>query len=312
MLQIAERVRAADGNADDLSDQDLDSFQATTAEQREAVSMLRLVLTERPKPPAQELSHTAKTEKVRDAFALFTPTYTVGGKQVGPVPSSFRMQWGDNLSEKYATIVALLRKGNVTVTQALGYAIMGAISGRGSAEDIRKTTQAMLDAGGLENEAALPENIRYMQSRYGVGTDCKNSVYRTAMRVQGKPVPANHANVSSQGVQVSPKKPENLAPGDAIVLKGAPGHVVMVAANDPLAGVSAEHDPFFEGGKVRRIEVWSSWGGVGITRHFFLYNETTKRWAMCNDEAEITTGNISSEAPGNVYSHPILRMGTPL
>lgn len=213
-------------------------------------------------------------------------------------------------------------------------------SGRGSPEEIRVLTQALIDesprpAGGWTTAA-----IRQLAFDHGVGIDCAGYVQQAYLRASG-------ATRASAGF--GPVERESLSdlqahgwsrvrdlgdvrPGDVVVLgppsSDQPGHRVIVydqrvatAADvrDLLAldaadpeGRSRAHE-FATGGPIRVFEVDSSWGSGGhsevggVRRDTWWLNESTGQWAYVDRSWDEAKGSESATfvAGSHPYGHPL-------
>lgn len=280
-----------------------------------------------------ESAALAKEQKL-DAYMAsasgpYSMTLSSGGKANVAAPPQFRMKGGYNGSPDAARksiVVALGPK----VSEKLKHSIDRVVVGRGTADDVRKVTQALVDAGQLPTVSAeeAPEAIQAMQWRFGVGFDCAGYVQRAFFASRGMTgTPAERAkygfaaeavNFGSQSIQSNPKfkkvSPELARAGDLISLKPPPnddvGHVVIVRSNTPLSALDKAKMKLPESkfpGKVQKLEVDSSWGagelgkGGGVKTKTWLYDPSTQAWATYDPK----TGTAKLSSEGGPYDHPL-------
>jgi hypothetical protein len=204
------------------------------------------------------------------------------------------------------------------------------LSGRGTPEDVRLVTQALIDRGklGPVTEGHESEAIQALQWKYGVGLDCAGYVQRAFFAARGQTgTPAERAalGMSARAVDENfahvPNNPKfksvpiSAARAGDLVLLGAPagesvGHVVLVRSNTPLSQLDATQMGIPAGtfiGPIRRFEVDSSWGAGesgthgGVQRRTWLFDELTGRWASWNPATK--TADFSTEK--GPYNHPL-------
>jgi hypothetical protein len=205
-------------------------------------------------------------------------------------------------------------------------ALNDVVSGRGTPDDIRRVTQALIDAGKLPAEPAadVGARIRAMMCNYGVGLDCAGYVQQAFLASRGisrsqagfKPaVKEDLGGLAARGydrVTVSQARA-----GDIFVLKRPPtenvGHTIIVRdvrmADDVEARALPAHNEAWgnpAASSVQRFELDSSWGGGGdpqrggVQRQIFWRNTENGQWMH-------QTGDTWFVEPADkpYHSHPI-------
>lgn len=246
-----------------------------------------------------------------DAFkASFTPAYVICGVKVR-VPTAFRMNHGDSASYFRAIKAAV---GDAAFSKIIGAADR-VTAGRGTAEDVRVVTQALIDAGGLGDGYDWPADaVRAMQRKFGVGVDCAGYAQQAFLAARGLS-PTNTtqrarygfnaslaneclANLGSRGFQRM--SPDAARAGDLFILdgEGGVGHCTIVRDRRVLDAATkqkwARESPraaAFLGGDVHVFDIDASWGGgVGVRRHVWLYDAKTKTWAERENDGVYLSG----------------------
>jgi hypothetical protein len=237
-------------------------------------------------------SPRSETQKKLDAFKdRYTPEYTVDGQQVQSA-TPFRMVGGDNqgASEKEmkaadasgeikgpSSGVAFERiKKDLIAAKKWDKSIEGPAHrvtvGRGTPEDVKKVTQALIDAGKLPNESETSftgtvthrkpeERIREMQWRYGIGVDCAGYCAQASPASKGKSaadagtdkvvyppygllMPSASPAYSRMKPPLAPDGAINAKPGDIVALSDPdpeqPGHFVTVYDNKRMSGADLD------------------------------------------------------------------------
>jgi hypothetical protein len=181
--------------------------------------------------------------------------------------------------------------------------------GRGTPEQIRALTQALLNDGRLPPCAGtLWVRIRQMMSGYGIGIDCAGHVQQAYLSAKG--LDRRQAHFGSLGTEdlsnLGPRGYRRIGdlsdvrPGDLFVLGPRPrsaeephpfGHRAIVydqhiaTATDIGELLQTPDAAPFTVGTIRVIDVDSSWGCHGnplvggVTRERWWHNETTDQWA---------------------------------
>lgn len=229
--------------------------------------------------------------------------YRVDGKQVRVTPS-FRSLHGVSAQQQSAFVSAIKKQIGTARFAEIAPQVLGATSTRGTPEDIRITTQALLDKGAatklLEKHPDLPREqaVRMVMGANGIGLDCRGCTLRAFLHSRGTgshPARMNRyfdkgaGDVLFQSESRLRRISADLSTartGDVVRLKpGADGrdHNVIVRSNDlrrlPPTGemsVLGNQVPasFVTKGtaasgepSVRVITVDSSWGGGGDPTH---------------------------------------------
>lgn len=252
-------------------------------------------------------------------FRVANGPYAVDGHVV-EARAHFRM--GPQHGGTSAELLAAARKANVPGLYALQ-------EGRGTLHDLRRVTQALVDAGHLPaGTEPAGERIHQMQWNYGVGVDCAGYVQQAFLAAHGGTRATygwktmGYEDLSSVVTNPTFRRvaPRDLRPGDLGVLgvpaNDAVGHRVIIYSHkvvDPAKpGKLGEHfgadlAPLLRGGPVHCFEVDSSWGADGgdpaggVRRDTWLYNEKTAVWSY-----RCGVGNSTFCTTTSPYNHPLL------
>jgi hypothetical protein len=193
-------------------------------------------------------------------------------------------------------------------------------SARGSSEEIRVVTQALIKDNALKDirqSGSLEQDIQEMMFENRIGTDCAGYVQQAYLFARGaarstaglKPdiELENLGNLEHQGF--ARIDPSAAAPGDLVIMdppsKNQPGHTIIVysrreaTADDKkelkdkleAAGQRTDNSSFLaDAATVYVFEFDSSWGSGGdpksggIQRRTFWYNPRTLEWAWTTDD----------------------------
>jgi hypothetical protein len=288
-----------------------------------------------PRSPIQR-----KLDEFRDSMkaSYHTPADTPGGAATVTVPPPFGMGAGYKEQQTLAADpkrvehLANIKKKNTRISHFIGRVQFA----RGSPEEIRVVTQALIDDKALDDEPAagsLEQRIQRMMFDYRIGTDCAGYVQQAYLFAKGVGRRTagfkadigneNLGNLTHQGyTEIAPSA---ASPGDLVVLdppsKDQPGHTIIVysrreaTADDKkelkeklaAAGRLADGSSFLAAGATIYVfEFDSSWGSSGdpkyggIQRRTFWYNPSgTPKWAWTKDDP---TRAITGELP---YDHPL-------
>ncbi|MDB4937312.1 MAG: hypothetical protein JWP87_4284 [Labilithrix sp.] len=276
---------------------------------------------------ARDAAVQGKLDAVRDAFS---GPYVVAGQTVAARPM-FRMLT-HVVAQKLANEVdAVGARAGVRSPYASRV-------GQGTAKDLVKITQALIDAGRLPPGAPgdLAVRIRRMQWDYGIGVDCAGyskqaliacSERTPKMRGPGMesfrdPDPDRRGDGSFSKVSL-----EKARPGDLITLDGPTkkdwGHNVVVyshvtadaAKKAALAAESSALRAFLASpGPHHVIEVDSSWGAGengaevgGYRRDAWLYDASTKTWGSFEPGTSPRVFVTSAKGPAHDVFHGVYR-----
>lgn len=180
------------------------------------------------------------------------------------------------------------------------------LAARGTPDEVRKVTQAMIDAGHLPSgPGSVAERIRLMQNQFYLGVDCIGFVMANVGGKGDRSGGCENYLLASGRFSRAPGGLSAMAsakPGDALHLTpDAEGrqHNVMIysndviAANDPrrasLARMTPEHGSnakvgaLNEGGPLRIFEIRCSGGGQverGVRRELWFHNESNDTWGV--------------------------------
>lgn len=295
--------------------------------------LLQKGLPSDPRSPIQR-----KLDEFRDSMkaSYHTPADTPGGAATVAVPPPFGMGAGYEEQKTLASDpkrvkhLANIKKKNPRISHFIGRVQFA----RGSPEEIRAVTQALIDDKALDDEPAagsLEQRIQRMMFDYRIGTDCAGYVQQAYLFARGVGRRTagfktdigneNLGNLAHQGyTQIAPSA---ALPGDLVVLdppsKDQPGHTIIVYSRreataddkkelkEKLAAaclLTSGSSFLAAGATVYVFELDSSWGSGGdpehggIQRRTFWYNPSgTPKWAWTEDDP---TRAITGELP---YDH---------
>ncbi|MBK9001331.1 MAG: hypothetical protein IPM35_36895 [Myxococcales bacterium] len=274
-----------------------------------------------PTPKAVEsLSRPSRETEVRARLDRFyndmKATYRVDGEEVRVSPH-FRSNFGQTEADIQARVRKIAKLVGKEKFPSIALAAAHATGTRGSAKNIAKTVQAMIDAGGLTPYRGLSKSdaIRQMMWDHEIGLDCRGFAGQALLYSRGSgdvPARADRFGLNPNFViQESPgfrKVPLAQArAGDWIRLSPVAGrdHNVIVRSNSlrafdaPTLVVAGKSVPraFAEDGwprgstpSVRVLEVDGSWGGAGVERRVWIHNEKSGLWGHWNDRGELQFG----------------------
>jgi hypothetical protein len=215
-------------------------------------------------------------------------------------------------------------------------AIKMVAGGKGSAEQVKMVTDALIKSGQFEEAKKKhpglsdADTIRRMQWDHGVGIDCAGYVSQAFVGVHGgkrsdyKLQEVNNENLmylkgNPKFVQV---KPQDIKPGDLIALdpptKTSVGHTVLV--RNHRVATNEERNHFVHNGnefenrnhKIHIYEVDASWGAGqdgdlkgGVQRRVFIYNETTGKWGEAGPPDKDGDFEVTASTTNGPYNHPM-------
>jgi hypothetical protein len=265
---------------------------------------------------ANRPSDSALGARLDDLFRQMQGPYQVDGKTIA-VPVAFRSLHGVSSKQQQDVVRAVEKEIGHERFAAIAMHVLGATSTRGTPEDVRVTTQALIDAGAAKkviaaNPGMPPERaVRVIMSAFGIGFDCRGYVLRAFLQSRGTgslPAKAGAYFDKDAGNVVFQHEsrlrrvsgdPAMARTGDIIHLKpDAEGrdHNVIVRSNElrdvpstgsvTVAGKRVPDGLLRAGSKVRVLTVDSSWGGSGnpflggAERRVWLHDESTGRWGF--------------------------------
>jgi hypothetical protein len=284
-----------------------------------SMSLIRLVATRTP------------TQEKLDAFMSRAEGPYQAEGQSARVPSQFRMNRGFNdpnviirgedPSARPARQARAAERDAIAAKAGLALACARASIGRGTPEDVRRVTQALIDANRLEAGSAndLALRIHNLQWRYGIGIDCAGYVHGALIALFGGP--PSRLGLATPDMENFTRLPTNAnfrpvtadraVPGDVMVLRGSgiePGHNVIVYSHDaacrarPLASWPDARHYLASSGRIHVLEVDSSFGAGtrgnpsgGVRRDTLLYDESSGQWCTCRATAPPTA--IACDVP---------------
>jgi hypothetical protein len=209
-------------------------------------------------------------------------------------------------------------------------------SGRGTAQQVRALTQALVDVSGQPPGGGpwTTDSIRQLMFDCGVGVDCAAYVQQAYLSAMGEsraqagfttPTREDLSALDRRGfARVTPLS--DVQPGDVVVLAPMAPHQVghraivydqhLATAADTRALVSIGDGArsFAVGGPIRVFEVDSSWGSGGhaevggVERQTWWYNESRQSWAWLQDAPSAPGGLPQSPSfmtSSQPYDHPL-------
>jgi hypothetical protein len=256
-------------------------------------------------------------------FRAAASRYVIDGKPVDVVPQ-FRMVGGRNDDRVLAGQRAIQKRIGNGQGQFPLEMIGRVFAGRGSAAEVGRITQGLLDAGKLPAPKYPGEpaatRVQRMMWEHGVGMDCAGFVQQGLASVHGKTArqlglqDVHHEDLSAIDRNPHFEKVDIHAarPGDLITLRDTspsqPGHTVMVARHSFTDGASISklfppgdvaRSAFISSKAIEVFEVDSSWGTDpkgehgGVQRRTWIYNRETSKWAHLHP----TVGMVVDDVP---------------
>ncbi|MBK7583813.1 MAG: hypothetical protein IPI67_26925 [Myxococcales bacterium] len=258
--------------------------------------------------PSPEAQLRARLDRV---MAEMHSPYQVDGREVKVAPHFHSLK--GLTDEVIAADVVRIRKAvGPEKFKEIAMSAARATSSRGAAADVRKTVQAMLDAGVHRRYGKVPleQAIRRMMWDHRIGLDCRGYVGHAFLRSRGdgdKPASAERYGLDPSTFQQPNNafrkvRIQDARAGDWVHLnpdKGGRDHNVIVRSNATrqLEGarleVSGKQIPraFVDDGwpagtkpTLRVMEVDSAWGGGetgesgGVERRVWVQNEKSGLW----------------------------------
>jgi cell wall-associated NlpC family hydrolase len=236
--------------------------------------------------------------------------YRIGGAAVQVTPA-FRMVGGMN-QRSAATYVARIHaelspEAYRTVAKDLG----AVTAGKGSPEQVRRVTQAIIDSPAGTRYPATEAGVRQLMWDHGVGFDCSGYVHHAFLAARGATTSVVRgryglgdplvSGLQSPSSQVFKRvDPGAVKAGDVMVLTNGDdgtGHKVIVYARHDVPTGTDMHARIAKAlgsrteSQFSLIEVDSSWGAGGdaqrggVDRRLFAYDADSGRWAtMAKDD----------------------------
>lgn len=270
-----------------------------------------------PTPGTIELSAPASSSSIGKRIDAFykelSGPYIVDGKRLEVSPAFTSLYGSTNTRPQQEKIRRLLGPAYARLANE----VARAVGSRGSPSDIKKTVQALIDAGALPFGKPPAVAIRQLMEDCGIGLDCRGYVFRAFLFSRGTgdksasgarfnmPDPGNFNFAATQGA-LKRVSIGTARPGDIIRLKplGGRDHNVLVRSNRvetlPVgrrASVNGKEIPASflarSDGKavnVRVMELDSSWGNrVGVARRVWIQNESSGEWGYWYSSGEFRT-----------------------
>ena len=234
--------------------------------------------------------------------------YQIGDKQVFVAPA-FRMNGGMNQKTPDVYSARIARALPPSRFRELAPIVGTVVTGKGTPDDVRRLTQALIDTSAFESYKSMPpkQAVRELMWHFGIGMDCSGYVHRAFLYSRGSgpddSAPASRyalGNALASNIQHLPNgafkrvSPADARAGDIVVLTNGPdgtGHKLIVYDRDRLAPGSAMHRVVERGlgsSKTARIDLYrvdSSWGAGGkpmqggVKRALWAYDEGSGKWA---------------------------------
>lgn len=288
-------------------------------------------------------SESVMAKRLDDFLRAMEPEYRVNGKTVR-VAAGFRSRYGESPAELNEAFAAVRKEIGKEKLAEIALQVRRAQSSRGTPEDVRVATQALIDAGAaakvLAKNPKLDERqaIRVVMQTFRIGCDCRGYVYRAFLHARGTgSLPARasaHFDKDEGHVIFSDERRLRTVElpaartGDILRLKPdgtGRDHNVIVRSNRvesaPAGKITANGRKvpaeFLTAGwpsgstpRVRVLTVDSSWGGGGdpllggTKREVWLQNEITGRWAYWDAGGTFRTAT-------HPYAHEILGIFRP-
>lgn len=259
--------------------------------------------------------------------------YQVDGREVKVTPHFRSLK---NLDGKVvaADVVRVRNAVGAEKFKEIAMAAARATGSRGSAADVRKTVQALLDAGAHRKYVNVPaeQAIRRVMWDYRIGLDCRGYVGQAFLSSRGdgeKAAPASRYGLDPSTFQQPSNafrtvRIQDARAGDWIHLKpdaGGRDHNVIVRSNTtrqldgPRLEISGKQVPraFAEDGwpagtkpTLRVFEVDSAWGGGesghygGVERRVWVHNEKNGLWGHwdANGDFRVSSGPYAHDLAG--------------
>ncbi|MGH7296012.1 MAG: hypothetical protein ACRELB_13810, partial [Polyangiaceae bacterium] len=271
----------------------------------------------------------AAVKRGLDAFReAATPTYHVPGEGDFKVAAAFRMPGcGDERIVKHHqdTDLKAIAASQGVVPSRLHF-------GRATPDQVRRVTQALIDAGKLPAPSAdyptAPARIRKMMFDYGIGFDCAGYAQQAFLSARG--LTRAQAGLASEPVGESLSKlrapfervaPDTARPGDVVVLDppttSTAGHRAVVfdsrsLSADAVGLLRSRSGAALVVGRVSVLTLDSSWGAGGnpsvggVGRHSFYYDADSKKWASADGGPVVFSASpYGGDSLRAIYRYPV-------
>ncbi len=254
--------------------------------------------------------------------------YMVGGKQLSVAPA-FRMVGGMNQESPSAYVARIHRELSPGAYQAVARDLGAVTAGKGTPEQIKRVTQALIDSPAGKRYPATESGVRRLMWDHGIGLDCSGYVHHAFLAARGASgVQAARFGLGdplTSGLQAPSSRvfrrvePAAVRAGDVMVLtNGADGtgHKVIVYARHEVPPGTEMHARIARGlgdtpkSRFHLIEVDSSWGAGGnpehggVQRHAWAYDEGSGRWATLVKDGRGQWQAFASDKAGP-YDHDL-------
>jgi hypothetical protein len=310
---------------------------------RDLESALAIVDRYRPSPILQSAAAGAARPAIMqqrlDSFrAAMTPTYrTPEGDVTVPTPFGMSTPYPDQIPDpKKRDSVLDAAASRSGLSGALG----AIVAARGSPEDIRSLTQALIDGGQLSRDSSTPLalRVRQMMFEHRIGVDCAGYVQRAYLHATGTSravsgfVDLAHEDLGGLGWRgfTRIQSVSDLQAGDIGALGPPPGkdqvghrvivydqHVATPEEVQTLLRQYPKASEFVASAQASGsspdalyvVTVDSSWGSGGnpahggVDRRTWWYNQESKQWGWTGLDR---SGSLAFASNSKPYDHPLI------
>ncbi|MCA9599293.1 MAG: hypothetical protein KC776_38560 [Myxococcales bacterium] len=278
---------------------------------------------------------SASTEQIKARLQSFMEAasgpYRVGGKEL-VVPPAFRMVGGMNQESPGVYVTRIRRELSPKAYRAVARDLGLVTSGKGTPEQIRRVTQAVIDSPAGARYPATEAGVRQLMWDHGIGMDCSGYVHHAFLAARGAPAARyGLGDVLASGLQApSPRTfrrvdPADAKAGDVMVLTGGSdgtGHKVIVFDRHAVPQKTAMHQRIARAlgdspnSRFVILECDSAWGAGGeasrggVERHAWAYDAGSGRWASLVKDDRGQWQAFASRKPGP-YDHDLMGVFRP-
>lgn len=248
--------------------------------------------------------------------------YRAGGKQL-VVPPAFRMIGGLGQLDAGAYVARIRAALGPSAYSAVASDVGLVTAGKGTPEQVRRVTQALIDSPAGRQYAASESGIRSLMWDHGVGMDCSGYVHHAFLAARGKSKGLGDP-LASALQSPSPKDFRSIDPsvaraGDVVLLRAGDdgaGHKVIVFARHDVPRGTEMHARIARAlgdgpaARFHLLEVDSAWGAGGdphkggVERRVWAFDQDSKRWAKLQQDARGQWHAFASNKPGP-YDHEL-------
>ena len=197
-------------------------LRAGLASQKERVdkATAELVRKHRANNAATKRAPRTGTQKALDAYlAQARATYTLGGRTVRVLPGFRMVSKGGQIGPTPAAAHRRVREALPKPALARVAPFLGrVVTGKASPEQVRRVTQALIDAGKLPPRGSDRAAIRQLQFDHGIGLDCSGYAFKAFHQMRGtREAQPGHLPSGTRRFD----DPKALRPGDLVRLAGS-------------------------------------------------------------------------------------------